>query len=279
MPDDLTRVTDELLVGERDDHPVRTGWTPVKIVVLLFVLLLLAICLIVPHIPGGAQNLALQTNGPTTKHILGTDDVGRDVLYRVVAGLPWSIEVSAIAVAVALLLAGFFGIVGGWYEGIVSRLAYRVIDFYVAFPFIVFAIVLIAVVGRSRLDLGVVLGLGVWPILGRIIYGEVLQIKRAEFILYARIVRGSGRSVIFRHVIPSLFRRVSVVSAFVFADVLGASAALSLLGLGPSPETATLGNVLATGQEYLITAPWIVISASAALVLLIVSVNLLADRV
>lgn len=228
---------------------------------------------------GGQQNLNVALQGPSWHHIFGTDDLGRDVFQEVLTGLPWSVEVSTLATIVAGVLGMVVGILAAWYNGFVSRAALRLIDFYVAFPFVVFAIVLIGVVGRGTTQLGLILGMGVWPIAARIVYGETLRIKEEEFVVYARIVWHNDVAVIVRHVFPALSRRFAVVCAFLFGDVLGASAGLALLGIGPPLGTPNWGSQLSTGQQYLGTAPWIAGGAAVALVLFVVIVNLLADRV
>lgn len=267
-------------VGSAHRGPLRraTSWVGRNLWWLFLVLLALATVLLHGY-HGGQENLNQTLLAPSLRHPLGTDDLGRDVLQSVLAGLPWSVEVSALATAVAGALSLVVGIVAAWYSGLASRAALRLIDFYVAFPFVVLAIVLIGVVGRGTTQLGIILGLGIWPIVARIVYSEARRIKEEEFVVYARVVWHSDIQVIVRHVVPSLFKRFAVVSAFVFGDVLGASAALAFLGIGPPLGTPNWGSQIASGQQYLSTAPWIAAGPGAALVILVVLVNLLADRV
>lgn len=245
----------------------------------MFILLLAVVTVALHDYHGGQQNLNVALKSPSWHHLLGTDDLGRDVLEEVLTGLPWSVEVSTVATIVAGLLGLVIGVAAAWYDGIASRAALRLIDFYVAFPFIVFAVVLVGVVGRGTTQLGVILGTGVWPIVARIVYGETQRIREEEYVVYARVVWQRDLAVITRHVLPALSRRFSVVCAFIFGDVLGASAGLGLLGIGPPLGTPNWGSQLATGQQYLANAPWIAGGAALALVLFVVIVNLLADRV
>ena len=262
-------------IGPRRSRPRRSGigW-------LLLVGVLVAAVIVLHGDKGAPHNLGQTLLAPGHKaHVLGTDDLGRDVLLQVIAGLPWSIEVSTLAVAIAAALGVSVGTFAGWSRGYGARAALRLVDFYVAFPFIVFAVVLIGVVGRGTAQLAVVLGLGIWPIVARVAYSETLRIKEEEYVAYARMVWQRDRTVVVRHVLPALAKRVAVVCAFVFGDVLGASSALSLLGIGPPLGTPTWGNMLADGQQYLDTAPWIAGGAGLALVILTVIVNAMADRI
>lgn len=245
----------------------------------MFLVLLVVVTILLHGYHAGAENLNVTLEGPSWHHIFGTDDLGRDVFQEVLTGLPWSVEVGALATAVAAALGLVVGILAAWYNGIVSRAALRLIDFYVAFPFIVFAIVLVGVVGRGTTQLGLILGMGVWPIVARIVYGETRRIKEEEFVVYAQVIWHNDMAVIVRHVLPALSRRLAVVCAFVFGDVIGASAGLGVLGIGPPLGTPNWGAQLQTGQQYLANAPWIAGSAALALILLVVIVNLLADRV
>jgi peptide/nickel transport system permease protein len=224
------------------------------------------------------QRIADRLQGPSAEHWLGTDSVGRDNVAELLAGLPWSIEVSLLATAIAAVLGTLIGVASGWYGNWWSRALLRLVDFEVAFPFVVLAVVLIGVLGRGQLQIAFVLGVSLWPLVARVVHGETLQLREKEYVVYANLVWGNGWRVIREHLVPALMIRVAVVSAFVFADVLGAAAALSLLGIGPSLETPSWGNMLAEGQHYLQRAPFIAFSSALALIFLVVFVNLLADR-
>jgi ABC-type dipeptide/oligopeptide/nickel transport system permease subunit len=225
-----------------------------------------------------AQTIKDRLQSPSSAHWLGTDSVGRDNLKELLQGVPWSIEVSLLATLIAAVVGTAIGVVSGWYGHWWARAILRLVDFQVAFPFVVMAVVLIGVLGRGTLQISLVLGIALWPLIARVVYSETLQLREQEYVVYSNILWGSGLRVIREHLIPALLIQVSVVSAFVFGDILGAAAALSLLGIGPSLETPSWGNMLADGQQYLDRDPWIAFSSALALILLVVFVNLLADR-
>lgn len=224
------------------------------------------------------QNIEERLQGPSGEHWLGTDGAGRDNIAEILHGLPWSIEVALLATLIAAVIGAVVGVTSGWYGHWWARAILRLVDFEVAFPFVVMAVVLIGVLGRGTLQIAFVLGIALWPLVARVVYGETLQLREQEYVVYSNLLWGSGPRVIREHLIPALLIRIAVVSAFVFGDVLGAAAALSLLGIGPSLETASWGNMLADGQQYLSRDPWIAFSSALALVALLVFVNLLADR-
>lgn len=225
----------------------------------------------------GAQDVVNRLTGPSGRHLLGTDELGRDVMYETVVGLPWSIEVSVLATAIAGVVGVVIGVLSGWFDTWWARVILRLVDFQVAFPFVVLGVVLIGVLGRGTMQVALVLGVAIWPLVARVVYAEVLQMRGWGYVVYARLVWSSSFPVLIRHVVPAVWGRVVVICAFVLGDIVGAAAALSLLGIGPSLGTPTWGNLLFDGQQYLDTAPWIAIAPSIALVLLVVFVNLFAD--
>lgn len=241
------------------------------------VLLLLAATAYLHGRSGGPQDVLNRLTGPSSHHLLGTDELGRDVLYQTVIGLPWSIEVSVLATAIAAVIGIVVGVASSWYDRWWARVVLRLVDFQVAFPFVVLGVVLIGVLGRGTLQVSVVLGVAIWPLVARVVHAEVKQVSGKGYVVYARLVSSNSFPVLFRHVVPAVWGRVVVICAFVLGDIVGAAAALSLLGIGPPLGTPTWGNLLAEGQQYLGEAPWIAIAPSIALVLLVVFVNLLAD--
>jgi peptide/nickel transport system permease protein len=224
------------------------------------------------------QHIIERFTAPNASHWLGTDELGRDVIHQTIVGLSWSVEVSALATVIAVLIGTVVGLVSGWSQRWYARIILRFVDFQVAFPFVVLGVVLIGVLGRGTMQIASVLGVAIWPLVGRVAYAETLQQREQGYVVYARLVTSSSVTVIARHVLPAIWGRIAVIAAIVFGDIVGAAAALTLLGIGPPIGTPTWGNMLASGQQFLARAPWIAIGPSIALVLLVVFVNLLADR-
>jgi len=241
-----------------------------------FVLLtiLSAICapIISPYDPI-QQSLRLRLTGPSLTweggkhpHLLGTDHVGRDVLSRIIYGSRVSLTVGFAAVIIGALLGGSLGLFSGYAGGAVDEIIMLVADAQLAFPFILLAIGIIAVLGPSFPNLIVVVGISGWVTYARIIRAQVLSLKEREFILAIRGLGGSTRRIVLTHILPNTFSQFLVVATLELARTIILESTLSFLGLGIQPPTPSWGGMLNEGREYLDTAWWI--SAFPGLVLM-----------
>jgi peptide/nickel transport system permease protein len=254
------------------------GWA----VLILLVLMAAGAPLLAPHDPleqrlerrAGAPTLSLAGPGLFP---LGNDQLGRDMLSRLIYGGRVSLVVGLTvvllggALGIGLgLLAGYFG---GWPERIIMRLA----DIQLAFPFILLALSIIAVLGPSFQNLIVVLVLSSWVSYARIIRAEVLSLREREFVQAARTLgAGSGR-IIVRHILPNVAAPAIVIATLELARVVILEAALSFLGLGIQPPTPSWGRMLADGRDFVATAWWLATFPGLAILLLVLSVNLVGD--
>ena len=210
-------------------------------------------------------------------HRLGTDQLGRDVLARTLAGFRWSLGVGLLASGIAAVIGTGTGLVAGWNEGWPRALASRVMETAIAFPYLVLALAVIAVTGHGFWALVGVLGLVSWVSFARVVLAETQAIKRREYVLAARLMGLSTAHILRTYVLRGLRRTLLVVSAFVFADLLVAEASLSFLGLGAPLGTASWGSMLAESRIYTFTAPWMLYAPAAAVVLAVVAANLVGD--
>jgi peptide/nickel transport system permease protein len=215
--------------------------------------------------------------GPSVQHLFGTDELGRDVFSRVVWGSRLAVRLGVLSVVVAAsggvvlgLLAGFYG---GWVDNVISR----VLEVVLAFPGILFAIAIVAILGPSLDNLIIALGLFGWPGYARIVRGSVLSAKHREYVEAARAVGARGRRIMTRHLLPNVVAPVIILSATRFGGALLAGSGLSFIGLGvpiPQPEW---GAIMATGREYLDTAWWVTVFPGGIIALAVLGVNLLGD--
>jgi len=159
------------------------------------------------------------------------------------------------------------------------NLVNRLVDVIIAFPGLVIAICLIAVVGRGFWPLAITLGILTWPFFARVVYAEALSLMKRDYVLAARMFAVSGPRILVRHILPGLRPTLLVMLAFHFADMLIAESALSFLGLGAPLSAPTWGNMLADSRQYLINAPWMMLAPGAAIVLVVVTLNLLGDGI
>ncbi len=253
-------------------------------VVLIAALILTAAAapLVAPHAPT-AQDLRARLVPPvwedngSWKHILGTDHLGRDVLSRVIHGS----RVSLVVGAAVVLLAGTFGVVlgliAGYRGGRTDSVIMRWIDTQVAFPGLLIALIILAVIGPSMLTVIMVLAFNGWMVYGRLTRGAVLSVRQTAYVEAAEMVGCSAVRVVFRHILPNLTSPLLTLAILEFARIVLAEAALSFLGMGIQPPATSWGLDVATGKNYMFRAWWLVTFPGAAISLTVLGVNLVAS--
>jgi len=252
------------------------------IMIALLVAMAVAAPLLAPHDPA-AQDLRSRLTPPawtekgTPAHFLGTDHLGRDVLSRVIYGSRVSLVVGA---AVVLLAGGFgvlMGLLAGYLGGRMDSFVMRWIDTQVAFPGLLLALIILAVVGPSMLTVIVVLALNGWMVYGRMTRGAVLAVRQTEYVEAAEMVGCTSSRIIFRHILPNLTSPLLTLAILEFARIVLAEAALSFLGLGIQPPATSWGLDVANGKDYIFRAWWLVTMPGIAISLTVLAVNLLAS--
>ena len=212
-----------------------------------------------------------------TSHLLGTDNYGRDLLSRLLYGARVSMLVGVASMLVSCLIGSVLGMVaayrGSWVEQVVMRFA----DAHLAFPEILLAILVVAVLGGSLLNIVIILGVSSWMVYARVVYGQTLSIKQRPYIEAARSQGIGDFRILFRHILPHLLPIIVVVSTLQVAQMILTETALSFLGLGLPPPTPSWGNVLAEGRDRLFVAPWIANSAGVAIILVVWGINMLGN--
>jgi peptide/nickel transport system permease protein len=208
---------------------------------------------------------------------LGTDWLGRDILSRTIYGARTSLGIATSAVALSLLVGVTLGIVSGYFGGWRDDVLMRTADIQLAIPTILLAVALAATTGRTLASTIVVLAVTRWVSYARIARGEALSLREQEFVTAARSIGGSDLRILRRHVLPNAITPILVLATIELALVVNAESALSFLGVGVQPPTATWGGMLAFGRNYLATAWWMSTFPGLALMLTVLSVNLLGD--
>lgn len=210
-------------------------------------------------------------------HLLGTDTLGRDVWARLIFGARISLLVGISAVLIAGSLGVLLGLVAGYFGGALDDVIMRVADTQLAFPFILLAISIIAVLGPGLLKVIAVLGISGWVQYGRIVRGQVISLREQEFVQSARAIGVSHRRMLLRHILPNTWAAVIVIASFSVASTILAESSLSFLGLGVPPEVPTWGGMLAEGREYLELAPWLATFPGLAIALTVFGINVVGD--
>lgn len=210
-------------------------------------------------------------------HIAGTDQLGRDILSRLLLGARISLLVGFSAVLISGSLGTFFGLLAGYSGGGMDRVITRMADAQLAIPNILFAIAVMAVLGPELRNLILVLGLTGWVAYARIVRSSVLTVREREYVVAARSVGTSNARILLRHVLPNSIDSVIVIASSQLAWMIIAEASLSFLGLGVPPPNPTWGNMLADGRTYLTTAWWLATFPGLALTVTILAINLVSD--
>jgi len=216
-------------------------------------------------------------SGGIPRYPLGTDTLGRDVLSRLLYGSRVSLIVGGAAVAISGLLGVFLGLLSGYYAGRLDDVLMRLGDIQLAFPILVLAIAVLAVLGASLWNVIVVLGISGWITYARIVRGETLSLAQREFVEAARAVGAPDRLILWRHILPNVLPPITVVATFSVARVIIAEASLSFLGLGMPPPTPSWGAMLDEGRNYITTGWWLALFPGLAILLLVLGINLVGD--
>ena len=215
--------------------------------------------------------------GADPNYILGTDHLGRDIVSRLIYGARISIVVSVSAVALSAALGTLIGLFSGFYGGKVDNIFMRIADVQLAFPFILLAIAIIAVLGPDLQNIIITMAITGWVIYARVVRAEVLSLREKEFITSVRALGGSNGRIIFKHLFPNVVPPIIVIVTLEMARMIIMEAALSFLGLGIQPPTPTWGGMLADGRVYLVTSWWLATFPGLVIMLVVLGINLLGN--
>ncbi len=222
-------------------------------------------------------NFLLIRKAPSALHWLGTDDLGRDILSRMIFGARASLLAGCISVAIALGIGVPIGLVSGYFGGWIDAILSRVVEALLSCPFLVLAIALGAFLGPSLGNAMIAIGLSAMPIFARLTRGQVLSVKAEDYIEGARAIGLPDRWIILRYVLPNALAPIVVQATLAIAGAIIAEASLSFLGLGQQPPAPSWGSMLNTAKNFLDQAPWMSISPGAAIFAAVLGFNLLGD--
>ena len=269
---------------------VRTPWheflrrlrrQPVAVIAGIFVMLLIAVALIAPWVaPFDAENYFdydRLNDGPSMLHWFGVDSLGRDIFSRVLVGAQISLAAGVFSVLIGAVIGTFFGLLAGYYEGWWDRVIMRICDVLFAFPGILLAVAVVAIMGSGMANVIIAVAIFSIPAFARLVRGNTLVLKHQTFIESARSIGASDWTIIFRHILPGTVSSIVVYFTMRIGTSIISAASLSFLGLGAQPPTPEWGAMLNEARADMVMSPHVAIFPSLAIFLTVLAFNLLGD--
>ena len=247
---------------------------------LIMLAVIAVIALFAPQIaPYNPNDIDLKSSlqPPSSSHLLGTDHLGRDVLSRLLYGAATSFTISTSVVLLALFMGIALGGAAGYMGGLADEVISRVIDLFLSFPSMIFALAIVGALGSSVFNLILALALVHWASYARLMRGQVLSVKSNDYVSSARVIGASDRRILVKHILPNALAPVIVLAALDMGHVILSAAALSFLGLGIPPSIPEWGSMLNAGKEFMRTAPYLTIFPGMAITMTVVLFSLLGD--
>lgn len=248
------------------------------VVVAIFVIFTVFGQFITPYDPNVSDFMSL-LSPPSASHWFGTDELGRDTLSRVIDGSRIAVSIAFISVSIAMVVGVIIGVVAGYFGGIVDTLLNRSQDILFAFPTLLLAIIIVAVLGPGLFNASLAIAIVYSPRFARIARSSAMSIRSSEYLDAAKLAGVNTITILYRHMLPNVMPPVIVLAALSMSTAQLAYASLSFLGLGVSPPQADWGSMLSKGRDFITIAPWLVIWPTAALVMLMLAFNVLGDAV
>lgn len=246
------------------------------IIAVLLILMAITAPLISPYNPY-SMDLTDTLKGPSGAHLLGTDAVGRDTLSRIIYGSRVSLLISLTVVAFGSIVGTLLGLIAGYFGGWVYAVIMRCLDALMAFPFMLLALTIAALLGGGITNVIIALSVGMMPVYGRLMCGQVLGVKENDYVMAERSLGGSNLRIMFRHVLPNCFPPLIVAMTMQFGAVVLAEAGLGFLGIGIQAPMASWGSMINNGRQYLLTLPVLSLAPGAAIMLMVFSFNMIGD--
>jgi peptide/nickel transport system permease protein len=278
----MTMIEQAPLTAKREES---RAWKKLKgsrsalagLIIILFFAILAAAAPILPIPDPVATSWSAIRKAPSAAHWLGTDDLGRDILSRMIWGAQASLMAGVFSVALAVGIGVPFGILAGYFGGWVDLVISRITEALLAMPFLIMAIALAAFLGPSLTNAMIAIGLSAMPIFVRLTRGQVLSVKQEEYVEGARSVGLGHMDIMVRYILPNVTAPIIVQATLTIATAIIAEASLSFLGLGQQPPAASWGSMLNVAKNFLSQAPWMAMWPGAAIFLVVIGFNLLGD--
>ncbi len=247
-------------------------------VVCLLVLIALLAPLIVPFPQDTiAAHIEDRFQSPSSQHLFGTDELGRDVFSRILCGSRISLQVGVIAIGLALAIGVPLGVVAGYAGGALDEVIMRITDVFLSFPPLLLAMAISTLLGPNLTNAMIAIAIAWWPWYTRLLRSEAISVRERDYVQAARAMGASPGKIVFKHVLPNCLTPIIVQASMDFGSIILTSAALSFLGLGAQPPTPEWGLMVSTGRTFFLTNWWIVTFPGLAIFIAVLSFNLVGD--
>ncbi|KIN70998.1 ABC-type transporter, integral membrane subunit [Sulfitobacter noctilucae] len=246
-------------------------------IVLLVLAVALLAPLLIPDTWATQMDMRSRLAGPSTTYLMGTDQLGRDLMFRMLLGAQTSIMIAGTAVLMSLVIGLPLGVISGYFGGWIDNVLMRLVDTLLAFPALLLALTISAVLGPNLTNTIIAIGIAFTPYLARIIRGEALRVAQMPYVEAARAVGTSDTWMIIRHILPNIMPPIIVQATISLAFAILAEAGLSFLGLGTQPPDASWGLMIQASRDYLDVAPWTALVPGAAVAITVLGLNMFGD--
>lgn len=246
-------------------------------IVLAMLMIAIFAPLFIPDTFATKMDMRARLSGPTAAHIFGTDQLGRDLFFRVILGAQTSVMIAGAAVLMSIVVGLPLGIISGFYGGAIDNVLMRLVDTLLSFPALLLALTISAVLGPNLTNTIIAIGIAFTPFLARIIRGEALRVTQMPYVEGARAAGTTDLMLIVRHVLPNIMPPVIVQGTISLAFAILAEAGLSFLGLGTQPPDASWGLMIQASRDYLDVAPWTALVPGAAVAMTVLGLNMFGD--
>jgi len=223
------------------------------------------------------QDVYSKLVGPSSTHLLGADDFGRDVLSRIIYGARVSLMVGVFSVLVGMTAGTLLGLAAGYFRGWIELVVMRVVDVLMAFPVLVMGLLVMAILGTGLGKLIAAIGVVLAPRFARLAYGAAVSVRETEFVDAARALGAGPWRILLRHILPNVFGEILVMGTLWTATAIRIEANLSFIGLGVSPPTPTWGNMIREGVNWIVVAPWLPVFPGLAILITVLAFNMVGD--
>lgn len=225
------------------------------------------------------MNSAVKYAKPSMKHLMGTDNYGRDIYVRAIEGLKDTFIVAISTVTIGMLLGGVLGAFTGYYGGIIDEVLMRINDALASFPMILLALIFVSILGSGRYKIIISLGIIFIPSFARIVRSEFIRLKHKDYVKSARLMKASDIRVMFVHMLPNAMSAILTSLAIGFNNAVLAESSMSFLGIGVQPPYASLGRMLSEAKGYIISAPWASVFPGLLIILMVVAFALISEGI